>query len=63
MALAGSKWHGKSTSDVVKVGQSATLLVGEMRCPGRGLRVNPIFFRTFCYGLFGFVFSHCSACL
>ena len=43
MALAGSKWHGKSTSDVVKVGQSATLLVGEMRCPGRGLRVNPIF--------------------
>jgi len=32
MALAGSKWHGKSTSDVVKVGQSATLLVGELKC-------------------------------
>ena len=32
MALAGSKWHDKSTSDVVKGGQSATLLVGELKC-------------------------------
>ena len=44
MALAGSKWHGKGANDVVKVflvkvGQSATLLVGEfskifLHCPG-----------------------------
>ena len=40
--------HGKSTSDVVKVGQSATLLVGELSFVVQVVRVNPIFVRTFC---------------